>query len=371
MPSSELDALEAAHAIHRRCTTAGSRPTSCTRRRPHGIRPRRRAAALPRHRRARRRRRRGRRGRRPGRRHLLLRHQRRARPRAPRRLPGRLPRPARRARRGVLPARPRRDRAARRRHRHVVERGRHRPARHRGRDDVCRRAPRRAARGHAPRRRCSADPPGISARCPTTRPSAPCSTTCFAPPAWSRPSRDCPAASRRPGAATAPARGSSCSTTPTPSRPSRATGYDLVADAPVDGSRPPRPRWRGRDQGGLTMLASQRRSVILDLVEEAGAVKVSDLVERLGVSDMTIRRDIERLSTDGLARARPRRRPRARRHPQQRGARLLGEVAAPARPEAGDRPGRRRRGSSPAAPSASRPARRPTSWRAPSRTCRS
>jgi DeoR/GlpR family transcriptional regulator of sugar metabolism len=48
------------------------------------------------------------------------------------------------------------------------------------------------------------------------------------------------------------------------------------------------------------MLASQRRSVILDLVEEAGAVKVSELVERLGVSDMTIRRDIERLSSDGL-----------------------------------------------------------------------
>ncbi|GAA2030177.1 DeoR/GlpR family DNA-binding transcription regulator [Terrabacter terrae] len=48
------------------------------------------------------------------------------------------------------------------------------------------------------------------------------------------------------------------------------------------------------------MLASQRRSVILELVQESGAVKVSDLVERLGVSDMTIRRDIERLSGDGL-----------------------------------------------------------------------
>lgn len=48
------------------------------------------------------------------------------------------------------------------------------------------------------------------------------------------------------------------------------------------------------------MLASQRRSVILELLEEAGAVKVSDLVERLGVSDMTVRRDIDRLSGDGL-----------------------------------------------------------------------
>lgn len=48
------------------------------------------------------------------------------------------------------------------------------------------------------------------------------------------------------------------------------------------------------------MLASQRRSVILELLDEAGAVKVSDLVDRLGVSDMTIRRDIDRLSGDGL-----------------------------------------------------------------------
>ncbi|HET7397144.1 MAG TPA: DeoR/GlpR family DNA-binding transcription regulator [Intrasporangium sp.] len=48
------------------------------------------------------------------------------------------------------------------------------------------------------------------------------------------------------------------------------------------------------------MLASQRRSVILELVEQAGAVKVSELVDRLGVSDMTIRRDIDRLSGEGL-----------------------------------------------------------------------
>ena len=35
------------------------------------------------------------------------------------------------------------------------------------------------------------------------------------------------------------------------------------------------------------MLASQRRSVILDLVEETGAVKVSELVERLVVVDVS------------------------------------------------------------------------------------
>ena len=97
----------------------------------------------------------------------------------------------------------------------------------------------------------------------------------------------------------APARGSSCSTTRTPST-RRGNWVRPRRGRPCRRHRPPRPGWRGRDQGGLTMLASQRRSVILELVEESGAVKVSDLVERLGVSDMTIRRDIERLSTDGL-----------------------------------------------------------------------
>lgn len=48
------------------------------------------------------------------------------------------------------------------------------------------------------------------------------------------------------------------------------------------------------------MLASQRRSVIHSLVERSGAVKVSDLVSRLGVSDMTIRRDIQALARNGI-----------------------------------------------------------------------
>ncbi|EAP97343.1 putative DeoR-family transcriptional regulator [Janibacter sp. HTCC2649] len=48
------------------------------------------------------------------------------------------------------------------------------------------------------------------------------------------------------------------------------------------------------------MLASQRRAAILSMVQDSGAVRVSDLVEHLGVSDMTVRRDIERLDTDGL-----------------------------------------------------------------------
>lgn len=50
----------------------------------------------------------------------------------------------------------------------------------------------------------------------------------------------------------------------------------------------------------MSVLASQRRAAILAMVEESGAVRVSDLVEQLGVSDMTVRRDIERLDGEGL-----------------------------------------------------------------------
>ena len=48
------------------------------------------------------------------------------------------------------------------------------------------------------------------------------------------------------------------------------------------------------------MLASQRRSHIADLVDREGAVRVSDLVAELGVSDMTIRRDIDQLAEQGV-----------------------------------------------------------------------
>jgi DeoR/GlpR family transcriptional regulator of sugar metabolism len=47
------------------------------------------------------------------------------------------------------------------------------------------------------------------------------------------------------------------------------------------------------------VLAGQRRSAILALVQESGAVRVADLVEHLGVSDMTVRRDIEQLAREG------------------------------------------------------------------------
>jgi len=48
------------------------------------------------------------------------------------------------------------------------------------------------------------------------------------------------------------------------------------------------------------MLARQRQALILERVREDGAVKVADLVRELGVSDMTVRRDLEILDERGL-----------------------------------------------------------------------
>jgi DeoR/GlpR family transcriptional regulator of sugar metabolism len=50
------------------------------------------------------------------------------------------------------------------------------------------------------------------------------------------------------------------------------------------------------------MLAQQRRARIVNMVREAGAVKVVDLVAELDVSDMTVRRDLDALARDGLVR---------------------------------------------------------------------
>ncbi len=48
------------------------------------------------------------------------------------------------------------------------------------------------------------------------------------------------------------------------------------------------------------MLARQRQAFILERVREDGAARVADLVRELGVSDMTIRRDLEILDELGL-----------------------------------------------------------------------
>jgi DeoR/GlpR family transcriptional regulator of sugar metabolism len=50
------------------------------------------------------------------------------------------------------------------------------------------------------------------------------------------------------------------------------------------------------------MLAQQRHVRIVAELRRAGAVRVADLTELLGVSDMTIRRDLEQLTADGVAR---------------------------------------------------------------------
>jgi DeoR/GlpR family transcriptional regulator of sugar metabolism len=50
----------------------------------------------------------------------------------------------------------------------------------------------------------------------------------------------------------------------------------------------------------MSVLASQRQEHILEQIRQDGAARVSELVDRLGVSDMTIRRDIAVLARKGL-----------------------------------------------------------------------
>lgn len=48
------------------------------------------------------------------------------------------------------------------------------------------------------------------------------------------------------------------------------------------------------------MLAAERKARILSITQARGAVRVIDLVAELGVSDATVRRDLESLADDGL-----------------------------------------------------------------------
>ncbi|MDR2565794.1 MAG: DeoR/GlpR family DNA-binding transcription regulator [Bifidobacteriaceae bacterium] len=50
------------------------------------------------------------------------------------------------------------------------------------------------------------------------------------------------------------------------------------------------------------LLAAQRQTRILDRLRAAGAVRVADLTSELGVSEMTVRRDIDQLAAWGLCR---------------------------------------------------------------------
>ncbi len=48
------------------------------------------------------------------------------------------------------------------------------------------------------------------------------------------------------------------------------------------------------------MLAPQRHEFILETIRRDGSVRVRDLVEQLGISDMTVRRDLDLLDESGL-----------------------------------------------------------------------
>ncbi len=48
------------------------------------------------------------------------------------------------------------------------------------------------------------------------------------------------------------------------------------------------------------MLAPRRHEIILETVRREGSVRVRDLVEQLGISDMTVRRDLDLLDESGL-----------------------------------------------------------------------
>ncbi|ARF78057.1 DeoR/GlpR family DNA-binding transcription regulator [Kitasatospora aureofaciens] len=48
-----------------------------------------------------------------------------------------------------------------------------------------------------------------------------------------------------------------------------------------------------------TLFAAQRRALILEEIRRTGAVRVADLVTEFGVSDMTVRRDLEALTRQG------------------------------------------------------------------------
>lgn len=56
----------------------------------------------------------------------------------------------------------------------------------------------------------------------------------------------------------------------------------------------------GRSEGTPPVLAAERKARILGITQERGAVRVVDLVAELGVSDATVRRDLESLAEDGL-----------------------------------------------------------------------
>lgn len=74
------------------------------------------------------------------------------------------------------------------------------------------------------------------------------------------------------------------------------------------------------------MIPIERHQRILALVEQRGAVSINELTEILGVSHMTIRRDVSKLEEQGAAGQRLGR--RTRRQPAGRGTQSSGEKHA-------------------------------------------
>lgn len=55
-----------------------------------------------------------------------------------------------------------------------------------------------------------------------------------------------------------------------------------------------------QESTGATMLPAQRRDWILAEIERAGGARITQLADQLGVSEMTVRRDLEALASRGL-----------------------------------------------------------------------
>ncbi|EFM82822.1 transcriptional regulator, DeoR family [Enterococcus faecalis TX4248] len=49
----------------------------------------------------------------------------------------------------------------------------------------------------------------------------------------------------------------------------------------------------------MKMLKEERLNAIVSLVDQKGAIKVTEIMERLNVSDMTVRRDLTELEAAG------------------------------------------------------------------------
>lgn len=89
---------------------------------------------------------------------------------------------------------------------------------------------------------------------------------------------------------------------PLPPRPpttGAAAGTPWEDEGPDD-----RARRRGRTGPAVSdnqnLLAEQRRALILDEVRRRGGVRVNELTRKLSVSDMTVRRDLDALSRQGV-----------------------------------------------------------------------